>query len=783
MSDDARAVSDGTRAVKRAARGLLALHLSLLAFHRSPLHAQTVSPTLRAAAARDTAVGLWLIARPGTDLDRIAAEAARQGAVVRYVSRFVHAVSVRASGLMVRDLARIPGVRRVQPVGVFMRRTGDRRTDDRPSVRPPAGPPANGPSNPSVRAAPDTLYGANAWAMRQLGIPDLHGRGIRGAGVRIALLDAGFNTAHPFLAGATVVAQYDFVYDDSTVADQPGEAQGEMSHGTAVWSLIAADSTGHLVGAAPDAEFLLAKTEYTRTETRTEEDDWVAAVEWAVGLGAQIISSSLGYLAFDDGTGYAQGQLTGDFAVTTIAADSAAARGVLVVASAGNEGPGPRSISTPADADSIVAVGATDSLGRVASFSSRGPTTDGRIKPEVAAPGVALTVASLAGGLTTGSGTSFAAPLVAGLAALVQQDRGPLPAAPLRDGLLQSASGVHAPDNTAGHGIPDALRFYAFPTGLRTLGPQAGNLASLTPAFSWDGGTPPAGAGPNVYRLRIARDSAMAQTVLDTAVATTTLVPANPLPPSVTLFWRVTATSGLGVSESTAVVGPVVAPKWVQLVTLADPAGASIRDSLPLFVWRSPQLASPPGPFTYDVDVYPASRSPLFAVASARGLTDTVFQPATPLERNLPFRWRVVAHVGPDSVVETSAGTFLVLDESVPAQTVLFQNFPNPFPNPSTGLTSTCIWFDVAQDGEVRLAIFDLRGRMVRRLVPTQAAPSPMTAGRYGRPEVASTGTCDPRFAWDGVGDDGQPVRPGVYVVRLQAGGFTDSRRIVFEGR
>jgi hypothetical protein len=318
---------------------------------------------------------------------------------------------------------------------------------------------------------------------------------------------------------------------------------------------------------------------------------------------------------------------------------------------------------------------------------------------------------------------------------------------------------------------------------VRTLLPAPGTLTSVTPTFTWDAGTPPSVAGPNLYRLRIARDTAFTQLVVDTIVASPSLTLTRPLPPELTLRWRVVATSSLGVAESTAVAGPIVSAPWVRLISLADPAGASIRDSQPLFVWRSPQVATPPGPVVYDFDIYPASRTPLDAVESARGLLDTTYRPVRPLERNLPFRWRVVAHIGSDSAVATSPGTFLVLDESVPSQTVLFQNFPNPFPNPATGVATTCIWFDVARDGDVRLEIFDLRGRRVRRLVPTQAAPSPMVAGRYGRPAAAATGTCDPRFAWDGYGDDGQLVRPGVYVVRLQAGGFSDSRRIVFEGR
>ena len=454
---------------------------------------------------------------------------------------------------------------------------------------------------------------------------------------------------------------------------------------------------------------------------------------------------------------------------------------MLVVVSAGNDGPGARTIGTPADGDSVVAVGATDSLGRTAGFSSRGPTADNRIKPEVSAPGVSLVVAHIDSGLAVASGTSFAAPLVAGVAALVQSGRTG-PAVELREGLMHAGSRFFTPDNTTGYGVPDALKLYAFPRGIRSTLPVPGLLTTVTPTFRWEADVPPPLAGPNVYFLRVWADSARRIVVLDTFLTSLQFRSNHAQPPGRKLFWRVVASSTLGPAESTVVHGAADVPAWSTLLTLATPQGATIRDSLPQFVWQSPSSSSPPGPFSYDVDIYPASRTPREAVASARGLSDTTFQPTTPLEKNLPYRWRVVAHLGPDSQITTSPGTFLVADASTPPTTILFQSFPNPFPNPSVGLASACIWFDVAVAGEVRLEVFDIRGRLVRRLAPAPGVPSALPAGRYGRPAGDAPGTCDERFAWDGRNAGGSFVPAGVYVYRLSAPGFQDSKRIVFAG-
>jgi len=308
----------------------------------------------------------------------------------------------------------------------------------------------------------DTFYGESWTQLEMLKIPSLHRRGYTGRGVRIAVFDTGFRKSHVafsrFIKEERLIAERDFVYGDGNVQDEPGEDQGQENHGTAVLSLIGGYIPGVLVGAAYDAEFLLAKTEYVASETRVEEDNYIFAIEWADSLGADIITSSLAYRDFEDTT-YSFSVLDGRTAPLSIAVNKAFSRGVVVVSAAGNfanyyEDGG---LYTPADAFGVITVGAVDSEGRIALFSSHGPTYDGRIKPDVCAIGIGNFVAH--GGKDSlfgyGSGTSFATPLIAGSCALILQahpDWGP---ADVLNALRLAGNRALSPDNRYGWGIPD----------------------------------------------------------------------------------------------------------------------------------------------------------------------------------------------------------------------------------------------------------------------------------------------------------------------------------------
>jgi serine protease AprX len=730
-----------------------------------------VSPPLARAWQRDTTFTVWLFARATVPLDSAVARLSAAGARVRVRSRWLHALSADVPAALLRSLAADRTWRRIQPLGRWRRAPGP----------DPTAPPLNAALAPDTCGpAGDPTYGPSDMPYRQLGLRPLADRGMNGTGVRIAILDAGFDTQHPAFAGVTVTAQHDFVFHDSVVRNQPNDSLllNPQFHGTAVWSLFAATVPGRLLGIARGASYLLAKTEDIRSETRIEEDNYVAALEWADSIGVDIVSSSLGYLTFDNGFSYTPSQLTGDIAVTSVAADSAAGRGILVVTAAGNSGPGFRTLVTPGDADSVITVGAEDSLGAIAAFSSRGPTADGRLKPDLTAPGVA--VCTITGpGLGRLNGTSFATPLTAAAAALVKALHPTLGPIALRNALRRYASNRAAPDSVRGWGRPNVTAAATFPSGVVPLDPLPPQLTTVTPLFQWTAAGVPAFATPVTFRLRVARDSALAAPLLDTTVVDqSSVLLRRPLKPGTPLFWRVDATSATGVSGSTSLVGPIAVPAWATLLTLSGPGGTNTADAQPTFIWSSPAIAVPPGPFRYDLLVVRAGQS--LPEQGFGGITDTTFTLPQPLERNTPYSWQLVVHAGTDTSVAGSAGTFLVLDPTLPPTTLLYQNFPNPFP--TAGRDSTCIWFDLAATSRTQLVILDLRGGPVRHLVPGPDFPEVLDVGRYGRGPPGGP-TCDPRLMWDGRADDGRMVPAGVYLYKLQAAGVIVFKRIVFRGK
>ncbi|HEU0108007.1 MAG TPA: S8 family serine peptidase, partial [Vicinamibacteria bacterium] len=389
----------------------------------------------------------------------VAAVAARVGRVRQQVA-WINAMSVEASAAQVADVEALPFVARVDLVRGYRRRPED-ELFRRVSVD-------LGPSDPVKRTRPATPasvafdYGASAGQLNQIDVPAVHEMGLHGEGVVVAVFDAGFNTLfHEAFAAMSIVDRHDFVNGDDDVGDGPD--RGEGSHGTATLSVLGGFAPGHLIGPAFNATFLLAKTEDTTSETPVEEDNWAAAAEWAEARGADVISSSLGYLTFDPGSSsYTFDDMNGTVAISTRAADLAGARGVVVVNSAGNEGPNAlhNTLGAPADGFLVLAVGAVTPLGARASFSSVGPTSDGRVKPDIAAQGVAVTAAAphTPSGYVTVSGTSFSCPLTAGVVALVLQARPSATVSEVEDALRATGSQAGRPDNLLGWGIVDAAK-------------------------------------------------------------------------------------------------------------------------------------------------------------------------------------------------------------------------------------------------------------------------------------------------------------------------------------
>ena len=367
----------------------------------------------------------------------------REGARIRYASRWLNAVSLDAEAHRLERLAAGPEVSAVRLRARY--RLPEVEVDSAPP--PPAG--ARVPRGAGLD------YGPAAGQIRQIQAHRLHRKGLSGRGVIVCMIDTGFRRDHEALRSPTVLAERDFIFGDRETANQPGDAPSQWEHGTGTWSVLGGFAPGRLIGPAYGSTFLLAKTEDIRSETRIEEDYFVAAAEWADQRGADVISASLGYLGFDDGFSYTPGQLDGASAVTSRAVNAAAEVGITVCVAVGNQGPQSASLITPADAFEILAVGAISPNRQIAVFSSRGPTADGRIKPEVVAQGIATYWADADDpeGYALASGTSLATPLVGGGAALLLEahpDWGPRQ---VREALLQTASRHAAPDNSYGYGL------------------------------------------------------------------------------------------------------------------------------------------------------------------------------------------------------------------------------------------------------------------------------------------------------------------------------------------
>ncbi len=311
-------------------------------------------------------------------------------------------------------------------------------------------------------------YGPSLFQYQISEIPQLHNEGISGEGVRIGLLDSGFNWEdHPSLRLRDVIDEYDFVFNDTITRNQIGDLTNQDYHGTSVFSIIGGFDEGSIVGPAFNSSYLLAKTEFLGTETHIEEDNFARAVEWMENLGVDVISSSVGYNEFDSGEGdYTYEDMDGNSTIVTKAYNFAFERGIVTVTSSGNEGLMPwRYIIAPADAFNVIAAGGIDtSAGSRYRSGSYGPTFDGRIKPDLTAKATSVYNArSFDSGYGYGSGTSFAAPIIAGIAAQLISHYPHLNNIQVRRILLESGDRPFNPDNSFGYGLLSAVDAVNFP--------------------------------------------------------------------------------------------------------------------------------------------------------------------------------------------------------------------------------------------------------------------------------------------------------------------------------
>ncbi len=321
-------------------------------------------------------------------------------------------------------------------------------------------------------------YGLSYWQNRQINVPILHDCGITGFGVTVGMCDDGYNWRnHQALRTRNVRGEYDWIFKDDSVQYQfppnqfPEDGWDQDGHGTSTMSTLGGFYNGKLIGPAFDADFYLSKTEDGRTETPVEEDYWLEGVEWMESQGVDVISSSLIYKPFDDpNDDYNYKDMDGRTTIVVRAAEMTVHLGVVVCNSMGNERQtDPPSVVSPPDGDSVISVGAVDSAGVIAPFSSNGPTSDGRIKPDIVAMGIECYTAATESKTNNDStysysnGTSFSCPITAGVCALILSAHPELTPMQVKEALKMTANNKIAPNNVYGWGLInayDAVLYY-----------------------------------------------------------------------------------------------------------------------------------------------------------------------------------------------------------------------------------------------------------------------------------------------------------------------------------
>lgn len=365
------------------------------------------------------------------------------GAKVLHTSRWMNGATVEASNEVIREIEKCAFVDTVYITRV------DKDTLGIPSV------------SLRKREAKDErleMTSEEMGQLEQLNLLPLHQAGYKGKGIRIGVADGGFYNADSLesLPREQWIGYADFTDDKNDIFGSTG------NHGALCLTAIVGKSADYQ-GAATEAEYFLFRTEEHSTESPKEIDNWVVAIEMADSIGLHIVSTSLGYTTFDDGLGdFSYTDMNGQSSRGAKAAAIAARKGMLLVVAMGNDGNKAwHYLSTPADADSILSVGAVDVAGKIAGFSSYGPSADGRVKPEVCAVGAGTALIDPADNeVMNGNGTSFACPLIAGMAASLWSAVPKASNMEIREQIIRSADRYTTPHEQYGYGVPNAWEAY-----------------------------------------------------------------------------------------------------------------------------------------------------------------------------------------------------------------------------------------------------------------------------------------------------------------------------------
>ena len=373
---------------------------------------------------------------------------ASPGIMVKAKSKWLNAVHIRGSVSNIQNLQSLSFVDSIQFANRTLNVSGKRNNS--------AGANKVTIQNKNLEVATTFAYGNSSNQVEMVNAHLLHQSNNTGTGKIIAVFDSGFsavNAITPFqrmFNNQFYLGGYNFVAGSTNVFST-------HNHGTMTLSCMTGYVDGQLVGTAPDASYYLFITEDIFEENPVEESYWVEAAEMADSLGVDIISTSLGYFGYDNPNySYTYQDMTGNTAFASKGANIAFSKGMIVVASAGNSGNSSTpNVGVPAEATNVLAVGAVKFDETYATFSSIGPSFDGRVKPDVMAKGQSTTISDTNGNIVTASGTSFSCPIIAGAIASFWQAIPWASNQQVVDLVKQSSDRFSNPNNQFGYGIPD----------------------------------------------------------------------------------------------------------------------------------------------------------------------------------------------------------------------------------------------------------------------------------------------------------------------------------------